>query len=88
MNKISKFLFFFFVSFFLLSCRLVLIVDTGGSLVSASEVKRLRSDGLVNYPADIGVDTVRATGDLLAARSLSEVVEWSGGLYTVPMSLQ
>ncbi len=56
--------------------------------VSASEVKRLRSDGLVNYPADIGVDTVRATGDLLAACSLEELVEWSGGLYTVPMSLQ
>ena len=56
--------------------------------ISASEVKRLRAEGLVNYPVDIGVDTARATGELLAARSLADLVEWSGGLYTVPDSLQ
>jgi malonate decarboxylase alpha subunit len=58
------------------------------TLVSEAEVKRLRSEGLVNYPEDIGVDTARATGNLLAARSFAELVEWSGGLYTVPLSLQ
>ena len=56
--------------------------------ISASEVKRLRAEGLVNYPVDIGVDTARATAELLAARSLADLVEWSGGLYTVPASLQ
>jgi malonate decarboxylase alpha subunit len=56
--------------------------------VSAAEVKRLRSEGLVHYPADIGVDTARATGELLAASSLAELVEWSGGLYSIPVSLQ
>lgn len=58
------------------------------TLVSAAEVKRLRSEGLVNFPSDIGVDPARATGELLAARSLEELVEWSGGLYSVPLCLQ
>jgi len=56
--------------------------------VSVAQVNRLRSEGLVSYPADIGVDPARATSELLAARSLADVVEWSGGLYSVPMPLQ
>ncbi len=56
--------------------------------ISASEVKRLRVEGLVNYPVDIAVDTARATGELLAARSLADLVEWSGGLYSVPVALR
>lgn len=56
--------------------------------ISALEVKRLRAEGLVNYPVDIQVDTARATGELLAARSLADLVEWSGGLYSVPVALR
>jgi malonate decarboxylase alpha subunit len=56
--------------------------------VSATDTLQLRQDGLVCYPEDIGVDPARATSELLAARSLEEIVEWSGGLYTIPVSMR
>jgi malonate decarboxylase alpha subunit len=55
--------------------------------ISALKVKQLRAEGLVNYPVDIGVDTERANTELLAARSLADLVKWSGGLYSVPACL-
>jgi len=57
-----------------------------GSTMAPSRVKRLRSEGLVSFPVDIGVDPARATADLLAARSLDHLAQWSGGLYSVPAS--
>ena len=44
----------------------------------------LRRDGLVALPEDLGVDRNQATRSLLAAKSMADLVEWSGGLYEPP----
>ena len=36
------------------------------------------------YPEDIGVERLRARRALLAARSMEDLVAWSGGLYQPP----
>jgi malonate decarboxylase alpha subunit len=56
--------------------------------VSGSALQTIRGSGLVQYPEDIGVDPARATGELLAACSLEDIVDWSGGLYVIPDSLR
>jgi malonate decarboxylase alpha subunit len=56
-------------------------------LVPDSAVRQLRASGLVSTPADIGVEPARATSGLLAAGSLADIVEWSGGLYSIPAAL-
>ncbi|MEU6404282.1 malonate decarboxylase subunit alpha [Streptomyces sp. NPDC046985] len=48
------------------------------------ELERLRRDGLVALPADLKVDTALANRSLLAARSIGDLVAWSGGLYEPP----
>jgi malonate decarboxylase alpha subunit len=55
-----------------------------GLTASAREVERLRRDGLVAFPEDLGVDVRLANRSLLAARSISDLVAWSGGLYDPP----
>ncbi len=45
---------------------------------------RLRRDGLVALPEDLGVDPLLADRRLLAARSVADLVAWSGGLYDPP----
>lgn len=45
---------------------------------------RLRADGLVALPEDLGVDPMLANRWLLAARSIADLVAWSGGLYDPP----
>ena len=45
---------------------------------------KLRADGLVALPEDLGVDRKLATRSLLAARSMADLVDWSGGLYEPP----
>jgi malonate decarboxylase alpha subunit len=47
-------------------------------------VERLRAKGAVAYPEDLGVDARLATRDLLAARSIKDLVRWSDGLYDPP----
>ncbi|ETK35530.1 malonate decarboxylase subunit alpha [Microbispora sp. ATCC PTA-5024] len=47
-------------------------------------VEALRRDGLVALPEDLGVDIRRARRSLLAARSIEDLVAWSGGLYDPP----
>jgi malonate decarboxylase alpha subunit len=47
-------------------------------------VARLRTKGAICYPEDIGVDKRLATRDLLAARSIKDLVRWSGGVYAPP----
>lgn len=44
----------------------------------------LRADGLVAFPEDLGVHRAEASRSLLAARSVADLVTWSGGLYTPP----
>jgi malonate decarboxylase alpha subunit len=47
-------------------------------------VENLRDRGVVQRPADIGVDVRDATRNLLAARSMRELAFASGGLYQPP----
>ncbi len=46
--------------------------------------ENLRDRGIVQRPDDLGVDPRLATRDLLAARSIKDLVRWSGGLYDPP----
>ena len=45
---------------------------------------KLRRDGLVAFPEDLGVDVNLANRRLLAARNIADLVTWSGGLYDPP----
>lgn len=47
-------------------------------------VENLRDRGIIRRPADLGIDPRLATRDLLAARSIKDLVRWSGGLYAPP----
>lgn len=47
-------------------------------------VENLRDRGIVRRPEDLGIDPRQATRDLLAARSVKDLVRWSGGLYAPP----
>jgi malonate decarboxylase alpha subunit len=49
-----------------------------------AHVERLRSAGLVAFPEDLGIRRTEAKRSLLAAKSIEELVEWSGGLYQPP----
>ena len=42
--------------------------------------------GLIALPEDLGIRRNDATRELLAAKSIAELVEWSGGLYRLPNS--
>ncbi|WP_327371678.1 malonate decarboxylase subunit alpha [Streptomyces sp. NBC_01217] len=55
-----------------------------GRSADPGALERLRSDGLVALPSDLKVDTSLATRSLLAARSIGDLVAWSGGLYEPP----
>lgn len=46
--------------------------------------RKMRSDGLIALPEDLGVHRGDATRSLLAAKSMADLVEWSGGLYEPP----
>jgi malonate decarboxylase alpha subunit len=48
------------------------------------QVRQLRRDGLVAYPEDLGVRVLEAKRSLLAAQSIADLVDWSGGLYDPP----
>jgi malonate decarboxylase alpha subunit len=47
-------------------------------------VENLRDRGIIRRAEDLGVDPRRATRDLLAARTVKDLVRWSGGLYAPP----
>lgn len=55
-----------------------------GLLADEKETKALRHKGMVKTPEDLGIDVSRATRDMLAAKNMKELVEWSGGLYNPP----
>ena len=48
------------------------------------EVENLRDRGVIRRPADLGIDVRDATRNLLAARSMRDLVRASGGLYVPP----
>ncbi|MDQ2695560.1 MAG: malonate decarboxylase subunit alpha [Pseudomonadota bacterium] len=47
-------------------------------------VENLRDRGVIRRPEDLGVHKRDASRDLLAARSVKDLVRWSGGLYDPP----
>jgi malonate decarboxylase alpha subunit len=47
-------------------------------------VQRLRERGAIRRPEDLGIDPLDADRNLLAARSIKDLVQWSGGLYAPP----
>jgi malonate decarboxylase alpha subunit len=46
--------------------------------------EQMRRDGLLALPEDLGIRRTDATRELLAAKSIADLVEWSGGLYNPP----
>lgn len=55
-----------------------------GLRAKPKETEELRGRGIVAYPEDVGVQRRQANRSLLAARSMEDLVAWSGGLYKVP----
>ena len=55
-----------------------------GRSADARRTEALRRDGLVAFPEDLKVETRLADRSLLAARSIEDLVAWSGGLYEPP----
>jgi malonate decarboxylase alpha subunit len=55
-----------------------------GLRAKPEETAALRKRGIVAYPEDVGVQRLQASRALLAARSMEDLVAWSGGLYKVP----
>jgi len=47
-------------------------------------VQALRERGVIRRPEDLGIDPLDADRSLLAARSIKDLVRWSGGLYEPP----
>jgi malonate decarboxylase alpha subunit len=59
-----------------------------GLRAEPSRTAALRARGIVAYPEDLGVHRTQAQRSLLAARSIDDLVEWSGGLYRPPARLR
>ncbi len=55
-----------------------------GMKANPAQTEALRASGIVKTPEDLGIDTCRANRNLLAAKSVRELVRWSGGLYNPP----
>jgi malonate decarboxylase alpha subunit len=55
-----------------------------GLKAKPQETAELRRRGVVAFPEDVGVRRLQATRSLLAARSMEDLVAWSGELYTPP----
>ncbi|WP_312809715.1 malonate decarboxylase subunit alpha [Corynebacterium variabile] len=55
-----------------------------GRQSTPEDIDALRRDGLVALPHDLGVRPADANRSLLAAHSIDELVDWSGGLYDPP----
>lgn len=55
-----------------------------GLWAKPEETADLRRRGVVAYPEDIGVQRLEAKRSMLAARSMEDLVAWSGGLYQPP----
>ena len=55
-----------------------------GLKAKPQETAELRRRGVIAFPEDVGVRRLQATRSLLAARSMEDLVAWSGGLYQPP----
>jgi len=59
-------------------------VSPVGMRAKPQETAALRQRGIVAFPEDVGVKRLQAKRSLLAARSMEDLVTWSGGLYQAP----
>jgi len=48
------------------------------------KVKELRQRKIIQRPEDLGIDISKANRDLLAAKSVKDLVRWSNGTYAPP----
>jgi len=55
-----------------------------GKTANGTTIKSLRERGIVAYPEDLGIHPTQAKRSLLAAKSVKDLVTWSGGLYNPP----
>ncbi len=55
-----------------------------GLKADVKAIKELRRTGKVALAEDLGIHRTEATRSLLAAKSIADLVEWSGGLYNPP----
>ena len=55
-----------------------------GMTADPGTVRRLRRENKIAFPEDLGIARTEARRSLLAAGSIAELVEWSGGLYNPP----
>ncbi|MDR3096879.1 MAG: malonate decarboxylase subunit alpha [Paraburkholderia sp.] len=55
-----------------------------GLRAQPQKTAELRQRGIVQFPEDLGIRRGDAKRSLLAARSIDDLVTWSGGLYTPP----
>jgi len=55
-----------------------------GRSADHTATKSLRERGIVAFPEDLGIARTQAKRTLLAAKNVSDLVEWSGGLYNPP----
>lgn len=55
-----------------------------GMTADPKTVRRLRRENKIAFPEDLGIARTEARRSLLAAGSIAELVEWSGGLYNPP----
>ncbi len=55
-----------------------------GRARNAQMVQSLRKRGVIRRPEDLGIDPLDADRHMLAARSIEDLVRWSGGLYAPP----
>ena len=59
-------------------------VTSIGLRADSKQTELLRERQIVAHPEDLGIRRLDAKRSLLAARSVEELVEWSGGLYQPP----
>jgi malonate decarboxylase alpha subunit len=64
--------------------RAVAGVTPIGMRADPAKTAELRRRGVVAYPEDLGIRRGEAKRSLLAARSIDDLVAWSGGLYQPP----
>lgn len=55
-----------------------------GRWVDKNKIDELRDKKIVQYPEDLNININDANKNMLAAKSIEELVEWSGGLYEPP----
>ncbi len=55
-----------------------------GLEANSERTKELRHKGIVKTPEDFDIDVSAISRDMLAAKSVKELVNWSGGLYHPP----